>query len=485
MRLNHIFLIVAVLSCLAVSHGYAQDRATSNPMLLPKTILAERGDERDHTQFKLVFDRTRNGQPAGKLSVLVGFDYFAVIDGDRLTISDLRLLRRFVVDRAAGTLINLSLYSDVMFRRVELIRRMEIASALLHEKDHPVLPDSLDRFWIESELGIVGPGKLPAPLEPRQDGDTTQFYYGEQKVASVKPSDAEVPAPVRHAYAAFLRRTLPVHPNITTWLGQAGTAPKQLDFLSEATGKEEKISLSLDSAASESADFPMPEHLTLVLLPQGSNDPDVMLMRQVLPHMTEAVSARGVDRAAQIDEFRAAVDRDFKEKRPFAAALRLTELALRWGRSATQCDDGKDAKPCWNKDEIDKKLRSDPRSVTMFKATAIQDRKPAEALKLWLGLDRKDVPNGYVIDIFLARLFSERGERDEADKAFAAAFAGDPGVVALYRELGDHFARVSRLDLAWLCYDLGRALPHRTPPDALTGIDTIEQELVKTYPDMF
>jgi len=480
-------LALTALLCLGVSPGWTQDvdKTTSNPMLLPKTILAQRGEERDRTQFKLVFDRTRNGEPAGKLSVLVGFDYFAVIEGDRLTISDLRLLRRFVIDRAAGTLVNLSLYSDVMFRRVELIRRMEIASALQHEKDHPVLPDSLDQFWIESELGIAGPGKLPAPLAPRQDGNTTQFYYGEQKVATVTPGDAEVPQQVRHAYGAFLRRTLPVHPNITHWLGEAGTAPKRLDYLSEATGKEEKISLTLVSATAESDDFPMPEHLTLVLLPQGSKDPDVTLMREVLPRMTEAVSAKPADRQAQIAEFRAAIDRDFKEKHPFAAALRLTELALRWGRSATQCEEVKDAGPCWTKEEIDKKLRDDPRSMTMFKATALQDRKPAEALKLWNGLDRSDVPNGYVIDIFLGRLLSERGQRAEAAKSFEAAFAGDPTVVALYRELGDHFARASRLDLAWLCYDLGRALPNRSPPDALTGIDTIEQELVKTYPDMF
>lgn len=484
-RLNWLLLIVAALACLGAPPGRAQDRPVSNPMLLPKTILAERGDERDHTQFKLVFDRTRNGAPAGKLSVLIGFDYFAVLDGNRMTISDMRLLRRFVVDNAAETLVNLSLYSDVMFRRVELIRRMEIASELEHQKDHPVLPESLDRFWIESELGIAGPGKLAAPIEPRQEGDTTLFYYGEQKVASVKASDTEVPAPVRHAYAAFLRRTLPVHPVITTWLGKTATAPKQLDFLSQATGKEEKITLTLTSATSESADFPMPEHLTLVLLPQGSNDPDVLLMRQVLPRMTEAVTTHGVDRAAQIGEFRAAIDRDFKENHPFAAALRLTELALRWGRSATECEEGKGEGPCWNKDEIDKKLRADPRSVTMFKATAMQDRKPAEALKLWSELDRGDAPNGYVVDIFLGRLLSERGQRQAAAKAFAAAFAGDPFIVALYRELGDHYARASRLDLAWLCYDLGRALPDRAPPDALTGIDTIEQELVKTYPDMF
>ncbi len=95
------------------------------------------------------------------------------------------------------------------------------------------------------------------------------------------------------------------------------------------------------------------------------------------------------------------------------------------------------------------------------------------------------MPNGYVVDLFLARLYSERGDRVAAAKSFAAAFAGDPDIVALYRELGDHFARVSRLDLAWLCYDMGRVLPNRETPDALTGIDDIEQELADAYPALF
>ncbi|MGH6980236.1 MAG: hypothetical protein ACREFC_03430, partial [Stellaceae bacterium] len=212
--------LALVALCIGVSPGWTQEKL-SNPMVLPKTILAERGGVGDSIQLRLVYDRTRDGKAAGKLSVWIGVDYFAVIDGDRMVISDLRLLRRFVIDSSAGTLVNLSLYGDVMFRRVELVRRMEIATALSHEKEHPVLPESLDRFWIESELGIVGPGKLPAPMEPRQDGETTKFYYGEQLVASVVPSDTEMPRQLKRSYAAFLGRTLPLHPNITHWLGGA------------------------------------------------------------------------------------------------------------------------------------------------------------------------------------------------------------------------------------------------------------------------
>lgn len=470
---------------MSASAGWAQDRAsdTANPTLLPKQILALRGEETDQSQLQLVFDRTRDGEATAPVTAWIGADYFALIDGDRMTITDLRLRRRFIVDRRAGTLVNLSLYGDVMFRRIELVRRMEIATALIKSEGHPELPEGLDPFWIESELGIAGTGKSGGVAEPRAAGDTTQFFYKGKEVAAVTRGDVAVSADVSHSYGAFLR-TLPLHPSIAHWLDDNGHVPKQLSFISEARGKTEKIALVLRSAMPGAADFPMPRRLSLVLLPWGTNDPDVGLLRDVLPRMGQAVMTADGNRATEIADDRVAIQRDFKDGHKFAAALRLAELAMRWGRSATKCETAA-AGPCLSKAELDNELRDDPRSMAMFKATAIQDRDPAKALAIWRGLDRSDVSNGYVVDIFLARLLSERGDRAGAAKAFNAAFAGDANIPALYRELGDHFARASRLDLAWLCYDLGRALPNREPPDALTGIDNIEQQLAATYPDLF
>lgn len=473
-------LVAALMLCAALGNrGWAAEDA-ANPMQLPKTILALRGDETDRTQLRIVFDRTRDGETVAPITAWIGADYVALIDGKRMTITDLRLRRRFVVDEEAGTLVNLSLYGDVMFRRVELVRRMEIAAVLT--KDHSDVPQSFDPFWIESELGITGVGKQ-LEAAPHQDGDTTVFNYAGQQIAWVTPSDTAVPSDVDHAYGTFVH-TLPFHPSIARWLSANGQVPKRLDFISEARGKTEKISLRLRTASAQAADFPIPSRLSVVLLPWGGDDPDVGLLHEILPRMGEAMTARA-DREKGVADDRAAIAADFKDGHKFAAALRLTELALRWGRSAAQCDPVDAAGPCLTKTEIDRELRGDPRSVAMFKASALQDHDPAKALAIWRDIDRSDVPNGYVVDVFTARLLSESGDRAAAAKAFAAAFAGDPNIVALYREVGDHFARASRLDLAWLCYDLGRALPNREPPDALTGIDDIEQQLAAHYPDLF
>lgn len=472
---------IALLCLCGAAGAYAADLA-ANPTLLPKTLMALRGEQRDRTQLQLVFDRSRDGQATAPLTVWIGADYFVTVDGTRLNITDLRLQRRFVVDQKDGSLINLSLYGDVMFRRIEVLRREQIAAALAKEASHPATPQGLRRFWIESELGVAAAGK-PLAAELKQDGTTTRFLWQGAEIAAIVPGTTAIPGDLVRSYRTFLHRTLPVHPSIADWLGQRGDVPSRLHFISEATGKEEHVALRLRSARMLDTDFPLPPHLTLVLLPWGPKDPDVALMRKVLPTIDAAITEPGTQtRSAAIAADRALIDSDFASGRKFAAALGLAELALRWGRDATACDDGG---PCRSKSEIDRLLRDDPRSIVMFQATALQQREPAKALALWRALDRSDLPNAYMIDVFLAPLLSENGERAAAAKSFAAAFAGDPRIPLLYRELGDHFTRVSRLDLAWLCYDLGRALPGRTPPDALSAIDTVEQKLVETYPYLF
>lgn len=480
--MRRLFYAAAVaLLGLGAARAPAADLA-ANPTLLPKTLVALRGEQRDLTQLRLVFDRAVDGVATAPLKVWLGADYFATIDGTRLSITDLRLQRRFVVDRKDNSLVNLSLYGDVMFRRIEVLRRQQIAAALTKEASHPDVPLGLQRFWIESELGIAATG-TPLEADVTQDGTATRFRWDGQEVAVVVPGTDAIPGDVARSYRTFLHRTLPLQPSIADWLGQRGTVPSRIDFVSEATGKAQHVALRLRRARMIDSDFPLPPHLTLVLLPSGEKDPDVALMRKMLPTIDAAITQPATQsREAAIAADRALIDRDFADGRKFAAALGLAELALRWGRDATACDDGG---ACRDKSEIDRLLRDDPRSIVMFQATALQQREPAKALALWRALDRSDLPNPYMIDVFLAPLLSESGDRAGAAQSFAAAFAGDPRLPLLYRELGDHFTRASRLDLAWLCYDLGRALPGRTPPDALSAIDTVEQKLAETYPYLF
>ncbi|MGH6988340.1 MAG: tetratricopeptide repeat protein [Stellaceae bacterium] len=460
--------------------------AIANPALLPGQILALRGGERNDQQLRLVFDRTENGTPAAPLKVDIGADYFTVIDGSKESIDDLKLHRHFIVDNDKKTLVNLSLFGEVMFRRVELLRRIRLAQSLAKPPNHPPLPQSLDRFWIESELGMTWRGrKEPAALvAQRRQGNKVQFAYHGQEVASFVPSGRVVPGGLGHSFLAFLRNQLPIHPRIIDVVAGGGEIPQRLQFISEAKGTGERIVLTLRQTDVVHADFPLPPHLTLVLVPGGTGDPDAALMRQVLPDMVNAIAGRANGGPRSITTYRVAIDRAIRHNHRFEAVLRLTELALQWGRDAAACDPGDGLGPCHSRREIDRLIHDDSRSTALFKAAALENSAPDSAIRVWRGVTGQDVPGDYVVDIFLARLLSQEGKRQAAAEAFVRAYAGDPYIPLLYRELGNHFARASRFDFAWLCYDLGRALPKRRDHDALEGIDEVEREMLRVYPDL-
>ncbi len=488
MRSLILFLLAAAMFA-APARADEAPAPIANPSLLPASILALRGPETDPAQLRLAFERTRDGRPEPPLEVWVGADYFALIDGARETIYDLRLRRRLVIDRKAGSMTNFSLYGDVIFRQIELTRRVELEKALRQDPEQTEVPESLDPFWIESEVGLVVPGAAPAKIErhDRNDGGAS-FMYGDREVASFAAGSHKIPRRLRHSYGAFLRHALPLHPAIAAAIGDTDYVPAELDFVSEAKGERQKIALRLVQADDTKDAFPLSAGLSLQLLPPGGDDANVTLLRQVLNPMIEALAGRADGGPRSVAAYRQQIDDALQGGRRFEAALLLTELALQRGRGAVACDpEGKDAAagPCHSKAEIDKVMSVDPRAVAMFEAMGLQTRDPDKALVMWRTIDRSDVADPYVIDIFEARLLSVRGEREEASWSFAAAFAGNPYITTLYRDLGDHFARGERTDLAWFCYDLGRALPNRVKPDPLSDLDALEQKLAEQYPELF
>jgi len=484
-----LFLLLIVVAAVPAR---AEGAGIANPTMLPAMLKTLRGEQGDRTQLRLAFERSSNGTVSAPLNVWIGSDYFALVSDEAETIYDLRLHRRLVIDKRAQSLTNLSLYGDVIFRQIEMTRRIEISQVVAKDakesKDQPPLPQSLELFWIESELGLPRPGSEPLELEAKSgEGGTMRYLHGGAIVAEWTPGADAVPRALRHSYGAFLRYRLPLHPRIALALAEAGTVPAKLDFISEARGETEKIALRLKEAKGGDDDYPLPDGLSLLLVPAGYQDPDVALMKKVLPNMVDAVAGRaGAGPPRSIADYRRAIDESLKNKKTFEATLLLTALALQWGRAASACEKSSDeAGPCHTKEEIQQAAGSDRRSLAMFDAISSQAQEPDKAIGLWHAISRGSVADGYVVDIFLARLLSVHGKREDAATSFVAAFAGNPYIPTLYRDLGDHYARTSRTDLAWLSYDLGRALPNRITPDALTSIDQLEQELAKQYPELF
>ena len=94
-------------------------------------------------------------------------------------------------------------------------------------------------------------------------------------------------------------------------------------------------------------------------------------------------------------------------------------------------------------------------------------------------LKRDDVDNPYVVDEFLANSLIAARHPADAAPLFVAAIRGNPYMPAYYKDLGDLYLISFRPALAWLCYDLGRALPGSAQAPVISKMNDYEAQLAK------
>jgi hypothetical protein len=459
-------------------------REVAGPQLDAAALRAAR-QAAPQMQLRLIFDLHYGNAPPTQLTAFIASDYIDVIEGARETLYDFRLRRRLNVDRAARVFANFSLYGDVTFRRFELNKRVDLAE-LFAETSHgeePPLP--LQRFWLESDVGLAGGAKpLGISQEPTRDG-AVRFRLDHEEVALFAPASQAVPPELRQSFARFLRLRLPIHPDILTAIALDGRLPQRLVLVGLAQGERRTIGLVLKSAEPFEMDYPLPVTLEPRPLAGQAADTEATSLRGLMPTMLDAVSGRhGPPRP--LADYRRAADAALKQKQGFAAMLLLSEAALQYGAAAGDCDTGLGwATQCQRTNEINSVLDQDPRTALFYRAQTVTPKDPAAAAAAWQDLKHDDVSDGFVVDAFLADRLSAAGHRQEAMGAFALALAGNPYLTGVYKEMGDHFLRASRTDLAWICYDLGRSLPGRQADDALSAVDALEDKLAAAYPAFF
>lgn len=434
-----------------------------------------------HLSFELR-DGTKPPQP---ITVWLGTDYVDIVENGRETLYDFRLRRRLLLDRVAGTFANLSLYGDVAFRRVELVRRLMIADAYHTVTSGAEPPLTLKPFWLESQLGLViAPPSHPTVKQETLSDGALRFTAGSEQVALFAPQGAPLPPALRRSLARFLRYRLPLHPEVVAAVAADGRLPQRL-VLVEATAEERRpVGLVLRRSEVGESDYPLPANLLPRIALSGENA-DTAVLRPLLPVMFDAVAGRWGNGPRPLADYRRAVDAALQRKQGFAAALLLAEMAEQYGHGAYDCAALPSDAPCHPTAEIDRLLAADPRAAALFKAQSIEAKQPDEAIRIWQGLKRDDVANGYVIDGFIAARESLAVKPDQAMAEFALALRGNPYAGQVYKDLGDHFIHDARTGIAWLCYDLGRALPGERGTGIFAAVDDLEQELAKRYPDFF
>ena len=479
------FLGIWAALFLALSAPVADAAAIAGPELDAAALRAAR-DVAPGPQLQLIFDLHRGDAPPVPLFVLLGTDYVDILEGGRETLYDFRLERRLQIDRAARVFANFSLYGDVAFRHFELGKRATLADMVAQTPTAGGLPLELKPFRIESDVGLLLGVKDEPAIEQRTLPDgAIRFSVAGQEEALFAPAREAVPAELDKSFAHFLRLYLPIHPKILSAIALDGRLPQRLVYVSDAGGKRQTAGLVLRRSLHRDGVFPLPADFEPRPLAGDATDEEALALRGLLPLMLQAVAGKAKGGPRSLADYRRAADEALRQGRTFAAALQLTEAAMQYGADAADCSVSPSDVPCHEPDELSRRFAADPRAAKLYEARMAEPKDPQAAVSLWESIKHDDVPDGYVVDAFLGDRLSAEGHREDAMGAFARALQGNPYLASVYKELGDHYLRASRTDLAWVCYDLGRALPGRDPHDPLAAVDELEAELKSIYPEFF
>lgn len=476
------WLLAPSLALLLAAAAPAAELA--GPQLDAAALRAARGASRGPA-LRLSFD-FRHGDAAGvPLIVLLGKDYVDVVEAGHETLYDFHLKRRLVLDRGEGVFANLSLYGDLAFRRFEMGKRMTMAEIFEEpgRGEKPSLPLAIMPFWLESDLGM----RSGAKVRPKIERDTLpdraiRFRADGAEVALFAPATEAVPGELIDSFARFLRLRLPLHPEIVAAVAGDGRVPQRLVFVTVSGDDRRPAGLILTKSERLESDYPLPPRLEPRPLAGQPEDEEAASLRGLLPLMLEAAAGkRGAPRSLADD--RSLIDLALSKHQDFAAALQIAEMSLQYGRGANDCSTGPGGAPCHDPTELALRFSRDRRAAQLYRAQSIEANDPAKAASLWETLKHDDVPAGYIVDAFLGDRLSASDHRQEAMGAFAKALGVNPLLTGVYKKLGDHFLRASRTDLAWLCFDLGRALPVRGAEGPLAEVDEFEQQLAQQYPE--
>ena len=209
--------------------------------------------------------------------------------------------------------------------------------------------------------------------------------------------------------------------------------------------------------------------------------PRVRAERVRVARQRRAVAGRAPGLRSAAD-YRAAIEAAFAQGRNFQAALTAFEFILQYGQSAAGCAPSTN---CHTLKDVFAAAQSDPRGPALFSALDARNDGKEAAVAVLRAMPRDGLDNPYVLDDFLANDQAATGHGEAAAPLFAAAIKGNPYIGGYYKDLGDFLRFSFEPDAAWLCYDLGRALPGGSDAPVISTMNTYEADLAAHYPDFF
>jgi hypothetical protein len=461
--------------------------AANAPLAGPQATAAQISSAHPAIQSatRLVFEKQRSGTAATVMTAIIADDYLDVTEGDNETIFDFKLRRAIAVDRNSRHFRNGSLYSTAAFRAFELTNRHVMLAALTAAKI-ATLPDNLKPFWVETELVIANPSQPPPQIERQTSASgAMSFRFDGTDVVRFEPGAQAIPTPERNRFSRALRYIVQIHPSILDDIAATGRVPATLVYTWFAGTATTTVTLTLRSAERFDAAFPLPANFAVEMLRPEPTDRLNTALSGILPLMSKAVAGQYAGGPKTVADYQAEIGDTVGNGAAFQAVLLEFELLLQHGQASIQCPTAPAVPRCYAMRELLALASGDPRTQSFVEALQFDATNRNRAIELRQGIARGDLKDTTALDIMLANALSQSQKHGDAIPFFLSAIRANPYVASFYKDLGDHFLRDYRTDLAWLCYDLGRALPEAYAAGTFQAVDQMEQQLASRNPPLF
>ena len=392
---------------------------------------------------------------------------------------------------AAPTVINSSLYAEAR-------RRIDIYAGLSEGGSREQIafgPGQIfHRIWLESAMGVASQS---GALEIGQDGRAVTARHDGALIARMwfapgPDSLCEIDPPARlDAAIAMLRHAAPLHPDLIAAIRQMGAPPCALQF---------RV-VSPDSPQGRSERW-------VLTAADSATDDEAQPGQAVLPASAAPLLPRA-DLIAEAGEVARAAVRGEAGAPPDKAAFYQAMLARRGegdlaGAFLTTVQETHHFGPCPEQAigsarltcaEINALTRAGVGDAAFERAlegvTAMRQGDHAVAVdRLARFIDRDDYAGAAARIVVANELIAWGREglesRPDLDPAalLSEALILDPYAPDAYWHLGRRYLEAGAPHAAWAFFDLGRALPGRTPTPLLSQAGPLEQRLSALAPDL-
>jgi tetratricopeptide (TPR) repeat protein len=388
------------------------------------------------------------------VTVTLGRNYLSVDAQGSRDIYDFERRRLYHLHPKDKTYEDVSLYSVLGFRSMELQNRLYINSVLGAAK---VTSKTQAPALSEHLLSLTAPDENTV-IETADANGMTTYRWKDQELLSVSNKTRPLTEGYQAEYWRYLRYTIGGHPKIYADLDKRRGIPEVLKTL-QPDVSERHITLRLTGVTNPPD---APYSLDGFTRAAPKREPFVTLQKI------------GGEAAARAEAAKRDRDAATAAGKMLDAALAHFTYALSTGDSSRD----------WLMQTRDQ-MQADPDAKAFASSLSVKNADEAEtAIKTLNALRAKSQsPYAYLLDVFAANHQLSLRHATEARQLFLTALNANPYLTGAWFDLGKLYYSTFETEAAWACWDAARALDPNHPFGK--SIETMERQMVSDHPELF